>query len=98
MGDVTAYIPVDLVEVRAWDRPVGAVALDPNLGFYAFEYFPEWVDTGAQLSPQPEVETRARSDVQHTCARRDERALVVPLRVGAGRRDLALRRAGLRRC
>jgi serine/threonine-protein kinase HipA len=48
---VAAYVPVDLVEVRAWDRPVGAVALDPNLGCYAFEYFPEWVDTGAQLSP-----------------------------------------------
>jgi serine/threonine-protein kinase HipA len=48
---VVAYTPVDLVEVRVWDRPVGAVALDPTLGCYAFEYFPEWVDTGAQLSP-----------------------------------------------
>ncbi len=48
---MTIYVPVDLVEVRVWGRPVGAVALDPYLGYYAFEYFPEWVDTGAQLSP-----------------------------------------------
>jgi serine/threonine-protein kinase HipA len=48
---VTTYVSVDLIEVRAWDRPVGAVALDPNLGCYAFEYFTEWVDTGARLSP-----------------------------------------------
>jgi len=45
------YIPVDLVEVRVWGRRVGAVAFDPSLGVYAFEYLPEWVDTGVQLSP-----------------------------------------------
>ena len=37
-----AYTPVDAVEVRAWGEPVGAVALDPGTGFYAFEYFPSW--------------------------------------------------------
>ncbi len=37
-----AYVPVDAVEVRAWGEPVGAVALDPGTGYYAFEYFPSW--------------------------------------------------------
>ena len=37
-----AYVPVDAVEVRAWGQSVGAVALDPATGFYAFEYFPSW--------------------------------------------------------
>ena len=48
---MSEYTPVDLVEVRVWGRRVGAVALDPSLGVYAFEYLPEWVDTGVQLSP-----------------------------------------------
>ena len=43
-----AYVPVDAVEVRAWGQPVGAVALDPATGFYAFEYFAGWT---AQLAP-----------------------------------------------
>lgn len=37
-----AYVAVDAVEVRAWGAPVGAVALDPDTGYYAFEYFPSW--------------------------------------------------------
>ena len=48
---MSEYDPVDLVEVGVWGRRVGAVALDPSLGVYAFEYLPEWVDTGVQLSP-----------------------------------------------
>ena len=36
------YYPVDAVEVRAWGERVGAVALDPTLGYYAFEYYPDW--------------------------------------------------------
>ena len=43
-----AYVPVDAVEVRAWGESVGAVALDPSTGFYAFEYFPSWT---ADLAP-----------------------------------------------
>lgn len=45
------YTPVDLVEVRAWGRTVGAVAFDPATEFYAFEYDSEWVATGQQLAP-----------------------------------------------
>lgn len=45
------YVPVDLVEVRVWGRSVGVVAWDPVHQVYAFEYLPEWIATGVQLSP-----------------------------------------------
>lgn len=45
------YTSVDVVEVSAWGRVVGAVALDPATDFYAFEYDDAWVDSGANLSP-----------------------------------------------
>jgi serine/threonine-protein kinase HipA len=41
-----------VVEVRAWGRRVGAVALDPRLGYYAFEYEPAWIATGIELAPR----------------------------------------------
>ena len=34
-----------------WGRSVGAVALDPALGFYAFEYQPAFVRSGIELAP-----------------------------------------------
>ncbi len=43
--------PVSVIEVRAWDQRVGAVALDPRLGYYAFAYAPEWRRTGIELAP-----------------------------------------------
>ena len=46
-----AYIPVDVVEVRAWGQRVGAVALDPATGFYVFEYAPQWQASGVELAP-----------------------------------------------
>jgi len=46
-----SWVPVDLVEVRAWGRTVGAVALDPVTEFYAFEYDPDWASGGPELSP-----------------------------------------------
>jgi serine/threonine-protein kinase HipA len=45
------YKQVGIVEVRAWDRLVGAVALDPKLGYYAFEYAPAFANSGIELSP-----------------------------------------------
>lgn len=45
------YIPVDIVEVRIWRKAVGAVALDPNLGYYAFEYEPSFLRSGIELAP-----------------------------------------------
>ncbi|MDP2821542.1 MAG: HipA N-terminal domain-containing protein [Sulfuritalea sp.] len=45
------YKPVAAVEVRLWGRRVGAVALDPRLGFYAFEYDPGFVRHGIEIAP-----------------------------------------------
>jgi serine/threonine-protein kinase HipA len=45
------YTPVPIVEVRIWGKAVGAVALDPALGYYAFEYQPSFVRTGIELAP-----------------------------------------------
>ena len=40
-----------VIEVRAWDERVGAIALDPRLGYYAFAFSPDWVLTGIDLAP-----------------------------------------------
>lgn len=45
------YKAVPVVEVRIWGRKVGAVALDPNLGYYVFQYDPSFLSSGVQLSP-----------------------------------------------
>jgi len=45
------YKPVDVIEVRVWGKKVGAVALDPNLRYYAFEYEPTFLKTGIELAP-----------------------------------------------
>jgi serine/threonine-protein kinase HipA len=45
------YTPVPIVEVRIWGKAVGAVALDPALGYYAFEYQPSFVRGGIELAP-----------------------------------------------
>ena len=42
---------VSIIEVRAWGRLVGAVALDPAVAYYAFEYDPAWKRTGTELAP-----------------------------------------------
>jgi len=45
------YTPVPVVEVRIWRKTVGAVALDPRLGHYAFEYEPAFIRSGMELAP-----------------------------------------------
>jgi serine/threonine-protein kinase HipA len=45
------YTPVSVVEVRIWGKAVGAVALDPGLGYYAFEYQPSFLRSGLELAP-----------------------------------------------
>ena len=45
------YKPVDTIEVRAWGKLVGAVARDPRLGYYAFEYAPAFIKSGIELAP-----------------------------------------------
>lgn len=45
------YKPVHAIEVSIWGKTVGAVALDPKLGYYAFEYAPGFVASGIELAP-----------------------------------------------
>ncbi len=45
------YVTAPAIEVSAWGRLVGAVALDPATGFYAFEYADVWRAGGIELSP-----------------------------------------------
>ena len=45
------FVQLPAVEVRYLDRSVGAVAVDPSRGVPVFEYFPDWVDSGENLSP-----------------------------------------------
>ncbi|MBI2921540.1 MAG: type II toxin-antitoxin system HipA family toxin [Planctomycetes bacterium] len=42
---------VEIVEVRIWEKRVGAVALDPRHGAYAFGYDPAWLKAGIELAP-----------------------------------------------
>lgn len=46
-----SYQQIDLVEVHAWDHLVGAVTLDPSIGFYVFEYDSKWISEGRSLAP-----------------------------------------------
>lgn len=46
-----AYQPVDVIEVSAWGRVVGAVAPADTSRTYAFEYTPEWIAGGVELAP-----------------------------------------------
>ena len=43
--------PIKVIEVRIWDRLVGALAFDPQASAYAFEYAPEWSRDGVELAP-----------------------------------------------
>ncbi|MGB5195728.1 MAG: type II toxin-antitoxin system HipA family toxin [Candidatus Deferrimicrobium sp.] len=45
------YKPVQAIEVRIWGKTAGAVALAPNLGYYAFEYDSRFVKSGIELAP-----------------------------------------------
>jgi len=56
------WVPVPAVEVTAWGMRVGAVAPDPSLGAYVFEYWPDWVERGIELAPLT-MPTRVRRHV-----------------------------------
>ena len=57
-----SWVPVPAVEVSAWGMRVGAVAPDPRLGAYVFEYWPDWVERGIELAPLT-MPTRVRRHV-----------------------------------
>jgi len=42
---------IDAIRVYVWGKYVGAVALDPRLGYYAFQYDPKFVASGIDLAP-----------------------------------------------
>jgi serine/threonine-protein kinase HipA len=42
---------VSVIEVWVWGRFAGAVALDPSLAYYVFEYDPAWKRRGIELAP-----------------------------------------------
>ena len=46
-----AYRHVDRVEVFLWNQLMGAVALDPAYGYYAFAYAPAFLRAGIEPSP-----------------------------------------------
>ncbi|MFI5362938.1 MAG: type II toxin-antitoxin system HipA family toxin [Elusimicrobiota bacterium] len=45
------YQPVDRIEVHIWNKKVGAVALDPGIGYYVFAYDKEFGRSGIELAP-----------------------------------------------
>jgi serine/threonine-protein kinase HipA len=44
-------VSTQAIEVRIWGKSVGAAALDPATGYYAFEYEPAWRRSGIELAP-----------------------------------------------
>lgn len=47
----TSYKTVQTVEVRIWGKTVGAVAMEPSKGYYAFEYDPKFRARNIELAP-----------------------------------------------
>ena len=45
------YQPVERIEVYVWNKFVGALALDPGIGYYVFAYDKEFGRSGIQLAP-----------------------------------------------
>lgn len=45
------FQPVSTLEVRIWDKTVGALALDPKTQYYAFEYARPFLNSGLDLAP-----------------------------------------------
>jgi serine/threonine-protein kinase HipA len=56
------YVHVDAVEVRLWGKTVGAVALDPRYGVYAFQYTQAFCNSGLQPAPL-QMPARSETDV-----------------------------------
>lgn len=48
---VKSYKPTEQVNIYLWDKFVGAVALDPKLGYYAFAYDKHFGRSGIEVAP-----------------------------------------------
>lgn len=48
---MASFKPVEAVSVEIWGQKVGAVALNPDSGFYAFEYEPKFLRSDIELAP-----------------------------------------------
>jgi len=64
------YKPVTVLRVRCWDEYVGALALDQNTGYYAFEYHPGFQGRGIELAP---LALPVRESGQHVFAQLPEK-------------------------
>jgi serine/threonine-protein kinase HipA len=51
---------IPVIEVRAWEKRVGALAPDPQLGYYVFAYDPSWRRLGMELAPLTMAVTDSR--------------------------------------
>ena len=65
------YKPVDVLKVYCWGEYVGALALDPASGYYAFEYHPGFQELGIELAP---LALPARESGQHVFTHLAERS------------------------
>lgn len=48
---MSKFKQVEVVEVLAWGKSAGAVAMDPSSGYYTFEYDRSFVKRGIELAP-----------------------------------------------
>lgn len=48
---IAVYKPTGDITVRCWGYDVGALALDPRTGYYAFEYYPAFQKSDIELAP-----------------------------------------------
>lgn len=46
-----SYQSASVIEVRVWGRLVGAAALNPDTGWYALQFHPDWIAGGVELAP-----------------------------------------------
>jgi len=46
-----AYVPIQGVRINVFGQEVGAIALDPETGFFAVEFRKDWLSLGINLSP-----------------------------------------------
>jgi serine/threonine-protein kinase HipA len=42
---------IPVIEVCAWGKQAGALARDPRLGYFAFQYTPSWLKLGIEFAP-----------------------------------------------